>query len=255
MMEVVRLCELLLNSKNAIAFTGAGMSTESGIPDFRSPGTGLWEKLDPALLHISVLRSDPETYYKNFKLFAAMGQGHQPNAGHFALAKLEEMGLIKKVVTQNVDSFHTISGSKNVLEVHGHLRECSCMKCGKVFPYKILADYLQRNEYRPLSPCCHQILRSAVVNFGDSLPYEFHAFMTNELPAVDFCLVIGTSLAVYPAAQIPEQVDKVAIINKTATAQDSKAQLVIHDSIGSTLEALVEEVVKRRTSKLLLRRK
>lgn len=245
-MEVVRLCELLMNSKNAIAFTGAGMSTESGIPDFRSPGTGLWEKLDPGLLHIDVLRSDPETYYKNFKLFAALGQGHKPNPGHYALAKLEEMGLIRKVVTQNVDSFHTLAGSKNVLEVHGHLRECSCMKCGKVYPYKILDDALQQNQFQPLSPCCHHLLRSAVVNFGDSLPDEFYTFMRNELPAVDFCLVLGTSLAVYPAAQIPEYVSKIAIVNKTATAQDRKAELVIHDSIGSTLEALVEEVVKRR---------
>jgi NAD-dependent deacetylase len=237
---------MLIESNNAIAFTGAGMSTESGVPDFRTPGTGIWSKLDPALLHIRVLQQSPERYYKNFKLFAALGQGTQPNAGHFALAELEKMGLIKKVVTQNVDSFHTLAGNKNVLEVHGHLRECSCMKCGKVFPYKILDEYLQHDEYHPLSPCCGRLLRPAVVNFGDSLPQAFNTFMMQELPAVDFCLVLGTGLEVYPAAQIPEEVKKIAIVNKTATAQDRKAEVVIHDAIGSTLTALVEEILRRR---------
>ncbi len=245
-MDVASLCTMLMDSKNAIAFTGAGMSTESGIPDFRTPGTGIWSKLDPSLLHVRVLQTSPETYYKNFKLFAALGQGTKPNPGHFALAKLEKMGLIKKVVTQNVDSFHSLAGNKNVLEVHGHLRECSCMKCGRVFPYKILDEYLQNNDFHPLSPCCGQLLRPAVVNFGDSLPEAFDSFMRHELPAVDFCLVLGTGLEVYPAAQIPEMVKKIVIVNKTATAQDRKAVGVIHDSIGSTLTALVEECLRQR---------
>lgn len=245
MNDIVKLADYLMLSKNAMALTGAGISTESGIPDFRTRLTGIWTKLDPSLICYSVLKDEPEVFYKNFKLFAQITEGAKPNKGHHILAELQQMGIIKRVLTQNVDGFHTIAGSKNVLEMHGNFNYAICMNCGKIYPYQLIQDELNKDHYHPKSPCCGDTLRPSVVLFGDRLPMEYHQFEAEDLMNVDFLLVMGTSLEVYPVADLPKAVGYYAIINKAKTKQDYKAKVVIHDSIGNTLDKLINNIKSR----------
>ncbi|MBP2639860.1 MAG: Sir2 [Firmicutes bacterium] len=245
MNDIVKLADYLLSSNNVMALTGAGMSTESGIPDFRSEFTGIWNTMDPGLICYSVLKDDPEVFYKHFKLLAQMGKGTKPNAGHYVLAELEHMGIIKRVLTQNIDGFHTMAGSKNVLEVHGNFNHAICMNCGERYVYQLIQDELDKENYHPLSTCCKATLRPSVVVFGDSLPMEYHQFLRDELGKVDFLLVMGTSLEVYPVADLPSAVGRYAMINKKKTRKDFGAKIVIHDSISHALNQLLYEIKNR----------
>jgi len=249
MKDIVKLADYLLSSNNCMALTGAGMSTESGIPDFRSEFTGIWNTMDPGLICRSVLKSEPEVFYKHFKLLAQMGKGAKPNAGHYALAELEHMGIIKRVLTQNIDGFHTMAGSKNVLEMHGNFNHAICMRCGETYPYQLIQEELDKDHYHPLSPCCKATLRPSVVLFGDNLPVEYHQFTSDELVKVDFLLVMGTSLEVYPVADLPMAVGRYAIINKNKTIKDDGAKVVIHDSISNALNQLLYEIKSRKNER------
>lgn len=241
MIEIKALANLLLASNNAVALTGAGMSTDSGIPDFRSD-TGVWNKLNPELISIDTLTENPDVFYRHFKLFAKTAEGKVPNKGHFLLAELEKLGFIKRVVTQNVDGFHSLAGSKDVLEMHGNFKNALCMKCGRIYHYGLIQRELDKENYCPKSPCCGATLRPSVVLFGDNLPITYHRFANEEIFNVDFLLIIGTSLEVYPAAYLPDRIRRYAIINKSKTGKDNGARVVIHDSISDTLEKLVKEL-------------
>ena len=127
--QIQKLAQLLKHAAYPIAFTGAGISTESGIPDFRSPGTGLWTQVDPEQISVGAMRTNPMQFYKDYALFVAPLENRKPNKGHEALAELTKRGLLKTVVTQNVDGLHHAGGSPRVLEVHGHVRTCRCQKC------------------------------------------------------------------------------------------------------------------------------
>jgi NAD-dependent deacetylase len=239
--QIANLAHLLMESKKVLVLSGAGMSTESGIPDFRTPG-GLYSKRPQITLSFPVLKDEPEEFFETFRLFCEAFEGTQPNKGHFALAKLEEMGYIHKIVTQNVDGFHQQAGSNNVLEAHGHLRESICMTCGKVYDFDVLYKQLKYGDSYPMSECCQSTLRPSVTLFYENLPQEFEQFMNNELHTYDFALILGTSLTVYPAANIAGEVNNIAIINKSSTEFDTRAEVVIRDSIGKTLEAVVNYI-------------
>ena len=208
--QIARLADILVNTNYAIAFTGAGISTESGIPDFRSPDSGLWEKIDPELLSSRTLRTAPALFYRYWREMDKVVAGKKPNRGHLALADLSRLGVLRAVVTQNIDGLHQQAGSRRVFEVHGNLAACRCLACKGEHPYAALTSQLAAGAEVPLSPCCRAVLRPSVVLFGDRMASDFAAAQQEAFRS-DFALVIGTSLTVYPAAEIPQAVGRFAI--------------------------------------------
>jgi NAD-dependent deacetylase len=241
---IAQLAQMLCAANHVMAFTGAGISTDSGIPDFRSKGEGLWERIDPELLSIGTLRSDPALFYRYYREMDKMLADKEPNSGHLALVELSRLRVIRVVATQNIDGLHQKAGSKRVFEVHGNLQGCRCMACKTEYPYLLLREQL-REEKLPLSPCCRKVLRPNVVLFGDNMAADFTA-ASEEARRCDFVLVVGTSLTVYPAAEIPQTVGRFAIINREETALDDHAVLRINGPISQVLTTLVSQVRKKR---------
>jgi NAD-dependent deacetylase len=169
-----RIAGMILNSSCTLVLTGAGISTESGIPDFRSPSSGLWENIDPMeALSTDVLYRDPKKFYDvGIKLLTSMKEA-KPNKAHRILADMEREGLVSGVITQNIDNLHYEAGSKNVVEVHGHIRTGHCIKCGNVYDFNILERKVENDEVPPKC-VCGGILRPDVILFGDNLPDCFN---------------------------------------------------------------------------------
>jgi NAD-dependent deacetylase len=241
-MSVARLAELVLESGPVVVLTGAGISTESGIPDFRSP-TGIWAEYDPQeYATIDAFRADPEKVWRFYALrFTALTEA-EPNAGHIALAELERAGLVRAVVTQNIDLLHERAGSSDVVEVHGSIRTSSCLRCGSRYP---LADVLRLLEAGDAPRCaaCEGVLKPDVVFFGELLP-EAAIDRAYELArSARLLLVVGSGLEVWPVSLLPEETvragGRVAIVNKGPTTFDGRAVLKIDGGAGETLSALV----------------
>ncbi len=243
--KITALGDMLLGANYVIAFTGAGISTESGIPDFRSRGEGLWEKIDPELLSARTLRTDPALFYRYWLEMDGVFAAKVPNAGHTALADLSRLGVLRAVVTQNIDGLHQQAGSKRVFEVHGNRTTCRCLKCKGEYPMGVLREQMVAGAGVPLSPCCQAVLRPGVVLFGDRMADDFAAAQ-QEAYRSDFCLVAGTSLTVFPAAEIPIAVGRFAIVNREPTPLDGQAELRIGEPIGATLAAVVEYVREKK---------
>ena len=218
--------------------TGAGISTESGIPDFRSAG-GVWARYDPAEVgHIDALRRDPARVWEFYaSRLGALGEA-EPNDGHRSLAELEERGWIRAVITQNVDCLHQRAGSREVVEVHGSLREAECIHCGLRVP---MEDALASLPL-PACPECGEILKPGVVMFGELLPAAAVERAQVLAAKAGLLLVVGSSLEVYPIAALPGQTIEaggaLAIVNRGSTPWDSRADLVIDNSAGETLSGL-----------------
>ena len=237
-MSAERLADLLRSRQPCVVLTGAGISTESGIPDFRSAG-GIWERFDPAeVAHIDAFRRDPARVWEFYALRADACARVDPNDGHRALAELEEQGWIGAVVTQNVDGLHQRAGSREVVEVHGSLREAECIHCGVRVPTEDAIAML------PLPPCpeCGEVLKPGVVMFGELLPAA--AIERAQGLAAEACvlLVVGSSLEVHPVAALPSGTlssgGTLAIVNRGSTPWDSEAELVLDAGAGETLRAL-----------------
>ncbi len=243
--KIAALGELLLGANYAIAFTGAGISTESGIPDFRSRGEGLWTKIDPEMLSARMLRADPAVFYRYWRELERVAAGKEPNRGHRALADLSRLVSLRAVVTQNIDGLHQLAGSRRVFEVHGNLTTCRCTACKAAHPAAVLREQLVAGAEVPLSPCCRAVLRPGVVLFGDRMADDFIAAQ-QEAYRSDFALVVGTSLTVYPAAEIPESVGRFAIVNREKTGLDDRAAVKIAAPIGETLAAVVEYIREKK---------
>jgi len=222
------------------ALTGAGMSTESGIPDFRSPGTGLWEKVDPiATSSADVLYNNPKLFYEvGFTRFVTIGSA-EPNTGHYALAGLEDLGLLRGLVTQNIDGLHVRAGSKNVWEVHGHLRTGHCLGCKRRFPFSELIQQVEQKRIPPSCEYCSNMLRPDVTLFGDPMPAQFFEARETLEKECDLMLVAGSSLVVYPVADLPRLAKKLIIINLAPTDYDIEADVVIREKCGRTLTDLL----------------
>lgn len=242
--EIKKATKLIKDSSKTMVLTGAGISTESGIPDFRSPGTGLWENIDPMeALSTSVLYNDTEKFYKEgFNMLLNMTDA-EPNRAHYALAEMERLGYIKGVITQNIDNLHYKAGSKYILEVHGNTREGSCIKCGTIVDLNILINKVNNKEIPPKCDKCGGILRPDVVFFGDMLPDDFNIAL-QEVETSDLLIVIGSSLMVSPVNYIPQVAKKLIIINMEPTIMDSLAETTIHDKAGKVLETIIEELEK-----------
>lgn len=234
------LAEILTVSRSVYVLTGAGISTESGIPDFRSPQTGLWTKVDPMKkATVSFLKRDPDEFWRmNLARYRQIAENAQPNIGHNVLARLEEAGLIQGIITQNIDGLHHKAGSKKVWELHGHVRSVRCLLCRHEEDFSFAAREVEKKNCAPRCSECGGILRPNVVLFEDPMDDSFSQVM-RLLPKADLLVVVGTSLQVYPVASLPEMVDNLVIINMDPTHMDSRAKLVIHEKTGRVLEDLL----------------
>lgn len=238
--QIPKLASLLRKASYPVAFTGAGISTESGIPDYRSPSTGLWTKMDPEKISVRAFRHDPMKFYRDYQEFVSTLTDCQPNQGHLALAELSEMGLCNAVMTQNIDGLHQLAGSPRVLEVHGHIRTCRCNQCGKDYPHEDMMNPVAKGEL-PKSSCCDALLRTNVVLFGDAMASDFDTALY-EARRADFCLVLGSSLSVYPAATLPSYSGSFGIINRDSTGQEGNALISIQGELGEIMQELILEL-------------
>lgn len=240
--KIKKASQLIKNSNKTMVLTGAGISTESGIPDFRSPGTGLWENTDPMeVLSTSVLYNNPERFYKDgFNILLDMMDAN-PNKAHNILAEMENLGFIHGIITQNIDNLHQKAGSKYILEVHGNTRESSCMNCGNTVNINVLTEKVNSGEIPPKCNICGGTLRPDVILFGDMLPEAFNIAL-KEVETSDLLIVIGSSLMVAPVNYLPQMANKLIIINKGYTLMDNFCEVKIEASAGDTLEAILEEI-------------
>lgn len=238
----------LVNSLHAIAFTGAGISTASGIPDFRGP-QGLWKKYSPELASITYLRSDPKGFWEFYAtrmrgLFEA-----KPNPAHYALAELEKLGIIKFVITQNIDGLHQTAGSKNVIELHGSMRRFYCMICNSRYGLDDVLKKVNTGQIPPLCNKCSGIIRPDVVLFGEPV-YRIQEAL-DIASSSDLVISIGSSLTVYPANLVPRTVKdyggKLIIINGEPTELDDIADMVIRERVEEFLPKVVDEVKKMKS--------
>ena len=236
-MSVERLAELIRGCRPCVVLTGAGVSTESGIPDFRSR-TGLWARYNPMeYASIDGFLRDPAKVWDFYAKRLAVLTEAEPNAAHVALAELERGGLVEAVVTQNIDGLHQAAGSRRVIEVHGSIRTFVCLDCGHREP---LARVL---ELLPLPACerCGRVLKPGVVMFGELLPPGAMEQASELVGGAGLLLVVGSALEVYPVAGLPDEAlasgARLAIVNKGSTPYDSRADLVVDASAGETLGA------------------
>lgn len=242
--QIQRAVELIRRSRHMVAFTGAGQSTASGIPDFRSPGSGLWEKDNPMLVaSIWAFRLNPRTFYDWIRPLIETLLHATPNPAHQALAHLEEMGYLKVVITQNIDNLQQRAGSRRVLELHGHMREATCIRCYRVVP--VDPGMIQSLLDGKIPVCeCGGTLKPNVILFGEQLPVRVFNQAMEEARRCDLMLVSGSSLEVAPAADIPflavKSGAKGMIINLQPTAFDRHAEVVIHGDVAEILPRIVE---------------
>ena len=243
-MSIEKLTQILNDSNNIVFFGGAGMSTESGIPDFRS-ANGLFNKKlnltftpEQLVSHTFFMRY-PEEFF-NFYKDKLIYQDAKPNVGHLALAKLEAIGKLKAIVTQNIDGLHQASGSKNVFELHGSVLRNYCTKCHAFYDEKFILD----SKGIPTCPKCNGTIKPDVVLYEEGLNQDVISGAVNAISNADTLIIGGTSLVVYPAAGLIDYFrgKNLVLINKSTTSADSKADLVIHDSIGKVLTEAVNQI-------------
>jgi len=245
------IAQLIVAAKKVTAFTGAGISTESGIPDFRSPG-GIWTKYKPEDFTYQKFISNPETRRLSWQRFRDIPwTSVKPNAAHYALAELERLGRLDCVITQNVDGLHQLAGNgeDRVIELHGTVRWVACLGCGKRWPRQEVEAWLERGVEIPQCDACNGLLKSATISFGQAMPVKETREAEARCRACDLCIVIGSSLVVYPAAYMPVYAKQagadLVIINREPTPMDNQATVVVHGGAGETLTKVIEGVKAR----------
>jgi NAD-dependent protein deacetylase/lipoamidase len=245
-MSVERLTSLVHELQPCVVLTGAGVSTESGIPDFRSP-TGIWAHYDPMeYATIDAFLADPVKVWDFYGKRLDVLRDAQPNDGHRALAELERRGWVQAVITQNVDRLHERAGSRELVEVHGSVRTSSCLDCGEVVPFDDVVALLPV----PTCPACGRILKPDVVMFGELLPEPAMARARRLAGEAGLLLVVGSSLEVYPVAGLPLETlaagGSLAIVNRGPTPFDARASLSIDAAAGETLRSVAAALPERR---------
>jgi NAD-dependent deacetylase len=239
-----RLAELIRSARSVVALTGAGISVPSGIPDFRSPGTGLWENVDPMeVAHISAWRRDPARFWGFYGARFAALEGKQPNAAHRALAALEAAGRLDAVITQNIDGLHRAAGTRDLIEVHGSIASASCLRDGRSYP---LAETRARLAADPegIPRCdCGAPLKPDVVLFGEMLDEAALDRASRLAAGADLLLAIGSSLEVHPVAGLPELTlatgGTLAVITMSATPFDPYAEVRLSGDVVTELEGVL----------------
>ena len=240
--DVADLAQLVRAAGSVVALTGAGISVPSGIPDFRTPGTGIWENVDPMeVAHIDAWHADPERFWTFYgQRFQTLGD-KQPNGAHRALVELERRGLLDAVVTQNIDMLHRRAGTRELIEVHGSIASCSCLSCGESYG---LQEVIARLRDVTVPACaCERPLKPDVVLFGEFLPEQALERAARLAEAADLLLCIGSSLEVYPVAQLPgitlRHGGQVAVVTQGPTPYDGRAAVRLGGDVERELEALV----------------
>jgi NAD-dependent deacetylase len=232
---------LIAARQPCVVLTGAGVSTESGIPDFRSP-TGIWAEVDPLeVASIEAFRRDPERVWAFYRRRIHMLLEAEPNAAHVALAELERRGLVRAVVTQNIDTLHTRAGSSDVVEVHGSIRTAVCPGCGYLEELDRLLAQLDLLA-APVCADCAAVLKPGVTLFGELLPAAAFERATELAREAELMLVVGSSLEVWPVAGLPLESRALAIVNRGPTALDERALLKVDAAAGDALTAVLDLV-------------
>jgi len=240
---VERLAALVAESSSTVALTGAGISVPSGIPDFRTPETGLWASVDPMeVAHIDVFERDPARFWSYYRpRFHSLGD-KRPNAGHEALAELERRGLLEAVITQNIDRLHGAAGSRNVVEVHGSIETSTCLECSASYGIEEV-DGLFDADGVAVCDGCGGPVKPDVVLFGELLPERAMAEARELAERAELLLCVGSSLAVYPVAGLPQMTlgrgRKLAIVTKGPTPYDGDAALKLEGEVDAELAALL----------------
>jgi NAD-dependent deacetylase len=249
MEEIEHLARLVAKSRNVIVFTGAGISTESGIPDFRSPG-GVWSKYDPEDFTIQKFLSGPAARKTIWKMSVEGGllTEAKPNLAHRAIAELYQLGKLDCVITQNIDNLHQKAGvpEDKVFELHGNMGWAVCLTCRKRFPMPEVLQRIREGTEVPDCPDCQGVLKPDAVFFGESLPQETLQEAIRRAQNCDLFVVIGSTLVIYPAAYIPTYAKEagatLAIINLTPTPFDRYAEVVVRGRASEVMSRVMEEV-------------
>jgi NAD-dependent deacetylase len=237
------LAELIREAERVVALTGAGISVPSGIPDFRTPGEGIWEDVDPMeVAHIDAFHRDTKRFWQFYRpRFQTLGD-RQPNAAHGALAELERRGLLEAVITQNIDRLHAKAGTKRLVEVHGSIATSSCTTCRASYPLESMGELFDEDGIATCA-CCMGKVKPDVVLFGELLPEAAMAEAQELCGAADLLLCVGSSLEVYPVAGLPELTldsgGRVAIVTKSRTPYDSEATVKLDGDVVDELTAVL----------------
>ena len=247
-----KVADLIIGAKKLVVFSGAGISTESGIPDFRSPG-GIWSRFDPEDFTYQKFVSDPEARRKQWRM---LGEGHltteaQPNPAHYPIAELDKLGRLDCVITQNVDNLHHKAGvpADKVFELHGNVQTAVCLSCGKLYPFEQIKARVDKGEEIPDCENCHGMLKPNAVLFGEQLPPAVLHEATIRSSNCDLFIVVGSTLVVYPAAYMPiyavQAGAKLVIINLSTTPMDGEAVVLIRAKAGEAMSKIVDRVRER----------
>lgn len=248
-MLIEKAARLLLESNYAIALTGAGISTPSGIPDFRSSKDGLWEKYNPMeVASLFVFRVRPESFYNWFRPLTRTVVEAQPNPAHIALARLEQEGIIKEILTQNIDGLHQKAGSSSVQEIHGTMNTLTCGSCfTKYETGEFLEPFIEHGDI-PHCSKCGSVLKPDAILAGEQLPRRAWKAAEKAVKRCDLMLVAGSSLEVVPVARLPYEAvsrgAKLIVINNEPTYIDSRAEVVLNQDVADALPAIVDQIIK-----------
>jgi NAD-dependent deacetylase len=239
-----RLAELIRGASSAVVLTGAGVSVPSGIPDFRSPGTGIWENVDPMeVAHIDAWRRDPDRFWSFYAERFASLVDKQPNEAHLALAELERRGLVRGVITQNVDRLHRQAGSERVIEVHGSIAHSVCMLCGCRVTLEHVLEQLRVCDGAPECVACVSPLKPDVVLFGELLPERAMSEAQELALEADLMVCVGSSLEVYPVAGLPALTrgagGRIALVTQGPTPYDDDAEVKLDGDVVEELRAVL----------------
>jgi NAD-dependent deacetylase len=246
---ILTAAQLIKRSRHAVVLTGAGFSTPSGIPDFRSEGSGLWTRFLPMeVASLSTFRYEPEKFYAWLHPLASHMLGAGPNKAHLALSELENAGYIKAIVTQNIDGLHHRAGSRKVLEIHGTLNTLTCTGCFKQYSSENIIEPYISHGVIPRCPSCQRILKPDVILFEEQLPVRVWMEAQREAQDCDLMLVAGTSLEVMPSAVLPVRAldngAKLIVVNRSETYVDIRANVLIHDDVADVVPLIAQEVLR-----------
>ncbi|MFL5870604.1 MAG: SIR2 family NAD-dependent protein deacylase [Solirubrobacterales bacterium] len=242
--RATRLADLIREARSVVALTGAGISVPSGIPDFRTPGTGLWENVDPMeVAHIDAFHRDTRRFWSFYRPRFAMLGDKEPNPAHHALAELESRGMLDAVITQNIDRLHAKAGSERVIEVHGSIATSSCTSCGASYALESVGELFDDDGVASCA-CCMGKVKPDVVLFGELLPEAAMDEAQRLAAGADLLLCVGSSLEVYPVAGLPELTlasgGAVAIVTQGPTPYDDRAAVKLDGDVVAELAAVLE---------------
>ncbi len=245
--QITAAAKLLNAAQFTVALTGAGISTPSGIPDFRSPKSGLWAGIDPiAVASIYGFRQDPEAFFNWVYPLVSLIMSAQPNAAHLALTALEKEGKLQGIITQNIDMLHSQAGNRVVHELHGQFRDATCTHCFTVYPAEPIINQFLLDHQVPHCPKCGEVIKPNVILFGEQLPIKPFMAAQELVRKADLVLVIGTSLEVAPASELPllglQNGAKMIIVNLEPTHLDPMATLTIHADAARVLPQILQQM-------------